>query len=467
MRQLSKTPVLLLLLVVTFGSSSAIADRVDDHVKSLMTGSHVPGAAVAVLKHGKIVKIKGYGLASLEFGVPVTTQTVFEIGSVSKQMTAAAIMLLVEDGKLSLDDHISKHLANTPEAWRDVTIRHLLTHTSGIKSYSSLDGFSLLKRQSVDDFIKKLSPYPLEFTPGERNIYSNSGFTLLAYIIESASGKKYIDFMTERIFRPLGMTKTADRDPQFIIPNRATGYEWTGDRYSGRDWDLTDLVGAGSIVSTIEDLAKWDQALRGTKFLNAASRDAIWTRFTFNSGQRSQYGFGWRITDVRAHKRIGHTGQTAGFTAANFRYVDDGVDVIVLTNIGDGEIGATIAQDLAKLYIPDMSIKAMKPLAGDPAITELLKRGFEQRIDNRPTTDVFTAELVSSLSTDRGRAGNQAIAAGGRIVDIELVGTENENARPVYIYRAKTASDLCLWRVTLTDDRKISLMSVLEREQYR
>lgn len=444
--------------------AATVSEDVDRHVTAMMTDHHVPGTAVAVIKDGKIAKIRGYGLASLEFNVPVTPQTVFEIGSVSKQMTAAGIMLLVEDGKVILDEHVSKYLPGAPDAWKDVTVRHLLTHSSGIKSYSSLDGFELIKRQKVSDFLKKLAPYPLEFTPGEKTIYSNSGFTVLGYIIEAVSGKPYMDFMQERIFRPLGMTKTADRDPQFIIPNRATGYEWTGERYTGRDWDLTDLMGAGTIVSTIEDMVKWDMALRGTTFLKPESRKAIWTQFAFNNGQQSPYGFGWRIADVRGHKRIGHTGQTAGFAAANYRFVDDGVDVIVLTNSGESDIGGTIALDVAKLYIPDMSIKTMNAVTADAGVTDLVRKGFTQRAANKPDTDVFTAELVGSLSTDRARAGNQRIAAAGAITALDLVGTETDAGRRVYIYRTRTGQGASLWRVILNNEGKIAAMTLDERE---
>ena len=380
----------------------ALADTVDDYVKAQMAERHVPGVAVAVIKSGKVVKMKGYGVASLEFNVPVTPQTTFEIGSVSKQMTAAALMLLVEEGKIGLDDPISKYLKNTPDTWKTVTIRHLLTHSSGVKSYTSLDGFELIKRMKVEDFIKQLAPQPLEFAPGEKNIYSNSGFSLLAYVIENVSGKQYMDFMRERIFTPLGMRSCGDRDPQFIIPNRATGYEWRNDRYTGRDWDLTDLKGAGTIVCTIEDMVKWDEALDGGKFLAPESRKAIWTQFTFNNGQLSPYGFGWRISDVRGHKLIGHTGQTAGFAAANYRFVDDRIDVVVLTNQGDSGGGGDIALGVAKLYIPAISITRMKEVpGGDAALTTVVGKAFAQRAENKPDSDVFSPEMVRSLSTER------------------------------------------------------------------
>ncbi|HEX3102739.1 MAG TPA: serine hydrolase domain-containing protein [Pyrinomonadaceae bacterium] len=443
----------------------AFADNVDDYIQAQMAEHHVPGVAVAVIDKGRVVKIKGYGVASLEFNVPVTDQTAFEIGSVSKQMTAAAIMLLVEEGKVNLDDPVSKYLQNTPDTWKTVTIRHLLTHSSGVKSYTSLEGFDLIKRMKVDDFIKKLASEPLEFTPGEKNIYSNSGFSILAYVIESASGKQYMDFMRERIFAPLGMKTCADRDPQFIIPNRATGYEWTGERYTGRSWDLTDLKGAGTIVCTISDMVNWDQALRGDKFLSPTSRKAIWTQFTFNNGQLSPYGFGWRISDVRGHKLIGHTGQTAGFAAANYRFVDDGIDIVVLTNQGDNGGGGNIALGVAKLYIPAISIKSMKEVpGGDAAMTALVGKAFTQRAENKPDTDVFSPELVRSLSTPRARTANTRIAAVGPIQSLTLVGIETAGSAKTFIYRATTAKGASLWRIVFTDDHKIREMTLDERE---
>ena len=228
----------------------ARADQVDNFIRKTLDERNIPGASVAVIKHGKIIKAGGYGLASVEFDIAATKETVFEIGSVSKQLTAAGIILLVEDGKVNLDEKISKYLPNTPDSWKNVTVRNLLTHTAGIKSYSSIaEGFELSRRNKVESFIKLLSTYPLDFETGTDYVYSNTGYSLLSYIIESASGKSYWDFMRERIFNPLGMTKTADRDPQYIIKNRATGYEWRGNKLIGRDGNLTDLSGAGAIVS--------------------------------------------------------------------------------------------------------------------------------------------------------------------------------------------------------------------------
>ncbi len=459
--RISSVAILALLLL----TAAVQADPVDDYMRSILAERHAPGVAVAVIKNGKIVKLKGYGLASVEFQVPVTTETVFEIGSVSKQMTAAGIMLLVEDGKVRLDERISAYLPNTPDAWKDVTVRHLLTHTSGVKSYSSLDGFELSRRVKIDGFIKQLSPDPLEFVPGERNIYSNSGFNLLAYIIETQSGKPYMQFMRERIFTPLGMTKTADRDPQFIIPNRAVGYEWSIDRLTGRDGSLTDLMGAGSIVSTISDMAKWDAALNGKSFLRPESRAEWWKQFVFNNRKPSVYGFGWRISDVRGRKLIGHTGQTAGFGAANFRYVDDRVTVIVLTNLGEIGLGGQIATRVAKFYAPGLSLKAIsgkpEPVVGlGEKLLAVLRARNEANLDTAP----LTPQLVRSLSTERAKASYRRIAALGIPGNVTFVDSDETGMRPSYRYRVQAGKRLFLWRIAVDSEGKLSELSFDEEE---
>lgn len=460
-----RTRVALLFTIFTFSVSAVKADDVDRIVRMRMQERNIPGAAVAVVKNGRVVKIKGYGLASLEFSAPVTNDTVFEIGSVSKQMTAAGIMLLVQDGKVSLDERISKYLPNTPEAWKDVTVRHLLTHSSGIKSYTSLTGFELSRRVKIDGFIKQLSPYPLEFAPGEKNIYSNSGYNLLAYIIETQSGKPYMDYMRERIFLPLGMTRTGDRDPRNVIPLRANGYEWQDNKLIGRDGSLTDLMGAGSITSTISDMVKWESALRGEKLLTAETKKAIWTRFVFNNGTLSQYGLGWRISDVREHKLIGHTGQTAGFGAAIFRYVDNDVTVIALTNLGELGMGSLIASSVVKTYLPSLSLKKMKFFSGPlPPNSSSHVLALSDRMKAVINESLFTSEMVRSLRSARARALDVRLAAAGPVREIRYVGSESIDGKTVYRYLVAAERRMILWRVAQNEAGQIAEMSLEEDE---
>jgi len=465
MKKITHSRVLFSLIFIAALSANILADNVDELVRTRMAEHHIPGAAIAVVVNGKVVKMKGYGLASVEFGVPVTPETVFEIGSVSKQMTAAAIMLLVQDGKIDPDAKISTYLSGTPDQWKDVSVRNLLTHSSGIKSYSSLDGFELSNRLNAEQFIKKLSPYPLEFTPGEKNIYSNSGFNLLAFIVESVSKKPFMTFMRERIFTPLGMEHTTERDPQYIVMNRAAGYEWTNGHLAGRDGNLTNLIGAGSIVSTVGDIVKWNIALSGNKFLNDKSKQQIWTKFIFNDGSESPYGFGWRLSNLRGHKIIGHTGQTAGFGAANFRYADDKVFVIALTNLGELGMGGMLASAIAKKYISSLSLRTVKAIADDnPELTQKLFNAFVSRLNQNPSEEMFSANYLKTLERPRTLAETRRLAAFGNVGGFVLTEKRTGKNNIERVYRTEIGKKIFLIEFALDKENKIISISVEEEE---
>lgn len=345
---MTRVSILYLIASLLFVSST-IADKVDDYIKVQMEQHRIPGIALRVIQDGQPTKTATYGLANLELNVPAKPETAFEIGSITKQFTAAGILLLAQDGKLSVDDLISRHLKNTPASWTNITIRHLLSHTSGIKSYTGLTGFELTRHLTQDQFIQAIGEHPLEFEPGESWKYCNTGFNLLGYITENVSGKKYWDFMNERIFRPLEMSATRDRRPGDIIPNRASGYEQTNHIWINRDYDLTDVFAAGAIVSNIGDLTKWNAALDCEAILNASSKQQMWTSTKLNNGKATKYGFGWFIDTVQGHKNIGHGGSTSGFSASIQRFPDDKLAVILLSNT-DEQIATTLAKHIATFY---------------------------------------------------------------------------------------------------------------------
>ena len=367
------------LAIVLFATQFAQADEVDDYIKSHMKQHRIPGVALEIIRDGQAVKTAGYGVANLELNVPVSLETVFEIGSITKQFTAAGILLLAQEGRLSVDDKISKYLKDTPEAWRRVTIRHLLTHTSGIKSYTGLDGFQLWRHLTQGRFIQAIGAQPIEFQPGESWKYCNTGFNLLGYIIENVSGINYWDFMSRRIFHPLGMQATANRLPSLVIPHRADGYERTNHAWINRDYDLTDVFSAGAIVSTVGDLAKWAMSLDGEGLLNAASKAQMWTPVRLNDGNTTNYGFGWHLGEVEGHKNIGHSGSTSGFSSSIQRFPDDKLAVIVLSNT-DEEIATILARKIATFCFKISS----QPEAAKPAShgTRNLE-GWQVYVDDR------------------------------------------------------------------------------------
>ena len=330
-------------------ATPASADRIDDYIKDEMAKRRIPGVALKVIRDGKPIKTAAYGLANLELEVQVKPDTVFEIGSVTKQFTAACILILQQDGRLSVEDKISQYLKNVPDSWTNITIRHLLTHTSGIKSYTGLTGFELTRRLTQERFINNLGTHPLEFQPGDSFKYCNSGYSLLGYIVENVSGKSYWNLLAERILQPLDMTAMTNREPSVVIPNRASGYEQTNKMHINRDYDLTDVFAAGAIVSTVGDLAKWDAALETEKILTAASKEQMWTPARLNNGEPTKYGFGWYVEALEGHRNVGHGGSTSGFSASIQRFPEDKLTVIILTNT-DEQVATSMAKKIATFF---------------------------------------------------------------------------------------------------------------------
>lgn len=330
----------------------SFADPVDDFVRAQMEQRRIPGLALAIVREGKVTKSEAYGFANLELRVPAHKESVFEIGSVTKQFTAALILMLADDGKLELSNTITQFFDNAPEAWTNVTIRHLLTHTSGIKNYTGLPGFEVTKRLDARKFVETIGTHPLEAQPGEAYRYCNSGYNLLGYIIEKVTGKTYWDVLRARILQPLEMSATTSRDLKPIVPDRAAGYETENGALINRDSDLTDVFSAGAMVSTVGDLVKWNAALDGGKLLSRASYDAMWTPMKLNGGTNHLYGFGWRLDQHNGRRAVSHSGSTSGFTAGFLRLPDEKLAVIVLCNQGEQGTAMHVAKGIADLFPP-------------------------------------------------------------------------------------------------------------------
>jgi D-alanyl-D-alanine carboxypeptidase len=336
--------VVLLLTV----SVAARADKDDDYVKAQMERQHIPGLSLVVIKDQQVLKSEAYGLANVELNVPARPDTVYKIGSVSKQFIATGIMLLVQEGKISLDDNVGKFLEGTPETWKPITVRHLLTHTSGI--VREAPGFDPLKIQKDADVIKTAYTLPLRFTPGEKYEYCNVGYFTLAEIISRVSGKPWPEYLNERVFAPLGMNATRTTTMTDLVPNRANGYVWRNDKLSNAGVYFA-LRPSGAFLSTVLDLAKWDAALRTEKILKQSTLNQMWTPLTLNNGKTHPYGFGWELESVAGHKQVNHGGSLPGFRSQLARFVDDKVTVVVLTN-GETVDAAAIAVGVANFYIP-------------------------------------------------------------------------------------------------------------------
>ena len=339
--------VLAFLLTIT---TTARADKVDDFVKAEMQRQHIAGLSIAVVKEGKVIKAEGYGLANLEHNIAAKPETVYQIGSVSKQLIATGIMLLMQEGKISLDDKISKFLEGTPDTWKEITVRHLLTHTSGI--IREAPGFDPFKIKPDAEVIKTAYPLPLRFTPGEKWEYCNVGYFALAEIIHKISGQSWGDFLQERVFMPLAMNATRTTTTTEIVPQRADGYVWKNGKLSKAETFIA-LRPSGAFLSTVLDLAKWDAALYSDKILKPETLSQGWSPVKLNSGATHPYGFGWELSSVAGHKLVHHGGTLPGFRAQIARFLDDKLSIVVLTN-GDSADPNLIAVQIAALYIPGL-----------------------------------------------------------------------------------------------------------------
>jgi CubicO group peptidase (beta-lactamase class C family) len=345
-----KRHLLLSFILILAAGVALRADEIDDYVKGQMQRLHIPAISIAVIKDGSLIKAEGYGLADIEHGIPARPDTVFKIGSVSKQFIATGIMLLVQDGRVALGDKISRHLPGIPSTWQEITLRHLLTHTSGLVREGP--GFAPYKLQPEIDVIKTAYPLPLRFKPGEKYEYSNLGYFVLAEIIHTVSGKPWSEFLTERVFAPLGMTDTRVTSVADIVPNRAGGYSWNADKFQNTEnWPA--VRPSGAFLSTVLDLAKWEAALLTDRILTRSTKKEMWTPVVLNDGGKFPYGFGWQLNDWPADSpvptgvpMIRHGGSMPGFRAGYFRWPSYGLTVIVLTNREDAPIdglGANIA----------------------------------------------------------------------------------------------------------------------------
>jgi CubicO group peptidase (beta-lactamase class C family) len=325
---------------------------VDEYVKAEMRRQHIPGLSLLVVKDGKIMQAEGFGLANVELQVPVKPETVFQSGSVGKQFTATAVMMLVEEGKVGLDDPLTKYFADAPATWKEVTVRELLSHTAGFGDYPK--DFDMRKDWSEDEELKLIESIPLAYPPGTKWEYSNLGYLTLGILTHRVTGEFYGDFLQQRIFQPLGMSSTRIISEADIVPNRAAGYRLVKGELKNQEWvaPMVNTTADGSLYFTILDLAKWDAALYTEKLLKRSSLDLMWTPVRLKNGQPNQgpYGFGWFIEQRNGHRCIHHDGSWQGFETAIDRYVDDHLTVVALSNLESAEPGK-ITQHVAEMYL--------------------------------------------------------------------------------------------------------------------
>lgn len=347
---------LLITILLGFSSCLPAQEKQNPDYASLIRSEYPdsePGACVLIAKNGKPAFREAFGMANLELGVAMRPDMVFEIGSMTKQFTAVAILMLLEEGKLSLTDEITRFLPDYPTHGHSITLHHLLTHTSGIRSYTGMEEWQPLWRKDLhpEELIDVFKDQPMDFAPGEKYLYNNSAYVILGYVIEKASGRSYADFLENRIFKPLKMENSCYGSHSRLVNKRAAGYSREGEGFRNAEYlSMTHPYAAGAILSNVDDLLKWQNALKNNILLREETLRKAFTGYTLNNGKPIHYGYGWMLNEIKGSPTLEHGGGIFGYTTNGIWLPDEDVYVVMLTN-RDDQPPSDISTRLAALAI--------------------------------------------------------------------------------------------------------------------
>jgi len=403
-------PAAWLLVAMPLSAQQAPLTAIDRYVRDEIRRERVPGVSVAIVRGGKVILARGYGEANVELHAPATDSTVYQSGSVGKQFTAALILRLAAAGRLGLDDPIRRHLPEGPAAWDSITIRHLLTHTSGISDYTD-SAVSYQRAYTEDELVRIAAGLPQQFRAGDHWRYSNTGYLLLGAIVRRVTGVFYGDLLRQEIFAPLGLRTARIISEADIVPNRAAGYELDNDSLHNQAWvnPALNTTADGSLYLTVHDLARWVMGWDAGRVLRPADREAAWTPVRLNDGTSYPYGFGWEVAELRTQRRIGHTGAWQGFRTSIQRFPTQDLTIIVLANLDRARpeaMSLAIAGLLDPALVPPHRLRA--PLAGPQPrvpIDSLLRRVVEGT-----DSALVTAQLRRFLGHPEREDWSQGIA---------------------------------------------------------
>ena len=442
------------------GSNDA---QIDAYVRTELERQKIPGVAVGIVRKGATISAKGYGLANVEHQVPVTPATIFQSGSVGKQFTAAAVMLLVEEGKLSLDDALMKFFADAPPTWKRITIRHLLTHTSGIPDYTrgTLD---YRRDYSEEELVKVAYALKPEFEPGARWNYSNTGYVLLGAAIRKASGQFYGDVLRDRVFTTLGMRTARIISEEDIVPHRAAGYSLSRGVLKNQEWVAPRLntTADGSLYLSLQDMLAWDAAVRAGRVLKPESWSQVFAPVSLNSGKTYPYGFGWSVEDFAGRRAQRHGGSWQGFKTHIARFPEDDLTIVVLANLAQAD-PEKISDGIAAILEPALVRPALTPLAsGDAAMDARVKRLLADAAGGKLTAEEF-AYVRAGFFPDAAKAYATMLREAGELRTLALLENRELGDDRIYTYDAGFAQRTLRLRLAVAPDGKLAAFNLSAR----
>lgn len=406
-RILPISTIAVLTLCAAHGSGQtdpAFDARLERHFQQ----ANVPGMVAAVYRDGELVFSREFGVANEETKAPIAKEMGYEIGSLSKLFTSVALLKLAEENKLSLSDRLSAYLTDLPEAWRAATIEQVLHHISGIPDYEEPATYDFYnKPRTFNEVVDVVAAKGLDFPPGDKYSYSNTGYFLISALVEKRSDMPVGKFIEQRIFRPLGMTSTYAETCNLGVRVAQGYHSRTGKRVAQPPIAWTSTLGAGGIVSTVADMAKWDMAQYTDALLPSNLREKLWETVKLNNGQTSNYGLGWVVGNFRGIRRLDHTGQTNGFTCSYERYPDSKTAIFVWSNTYGGRVRA-MAQVLASRFVPGASYaKLAIPEERDAARTGVHLAALKTAITGEGDSAILS-EAIKALATHQDYEGIRA-----------------------------------------------------------
>ncbi|MDA0706450.1 MAG: serine hydrolase [Proteobacteria bacterium] len=454
--------VLLYLSVVspTIASAeaqSAISEPIDEFVRAEIQRQNVPGVAIGIVKKGEVLKVQGYGYANLEHQVPVGPATIFQSGSLGKQFTAMAVMLQIEDGKLSLNDPLTKFFPDAPETWRSITVYHLLTHTSGIPDYYTDGKFDYRKDHTEEDLARLAFGLPLEFPAGMRWNYSNTGYAFLGIIVHKVSGSFYGDVLAVRVFNPLGMMTARVINEADIVANRAAGYRIENGAVKNQEWvsPALNTTADGSLYFSVRDLIAWDAGVRARAVLKAESWNLILQPVVLKSGKTYPYGFGWFLDERGGQPLHQHGGAWQGFKTQYSRFVGEDISIIVLANLAQAD-QARFADGIAEIMSPKLAVPVLKAIKDrEPQVTAKLSRYLDDARAGKLVPSEF-AYVLAGFFPDGAKYYQEQLSSLGPVKRMVLVQRIEEGDDRVFEYEVDFSGHTMYYRVALAPDDRVS-----------
>ena len=452
----SRILVLAAVSAILVLSISVHADPIDDYIQAHMRRNHIPGVSVAVVRSGKLIKLKGYGLANLEWQQPATPSTTFQIASATKLFTGLALMTLVDEGKISLSDPVKKFLPDVPDAWQKITIRHLATHSSGLS-----DDVKVSADASVAQYVEAAYKNPLAYQPGERSRYGFADFVVLQHILEKISGQSYEQLLESQIFKPYGLTDSrfdhaADQGGIRVadtIPQRAEVYNWEDGKHR-KFWFLFPERGysAGGLLTSARDVAKLAVALDEGKLISDKSRAQMWNRDRLGDGSLDSFGVGWVVDEYNSRKTVGHSGGPA--LSDILRFPDERLTIVVLTN--GQRLYPYLAKGIADIYFPSPPVKPSQPVAdNDKEMTLAVRKVIEDGLKDKMDATLFAAEAQKDFVPAFRNFGLPYFGQFGPLTSLELVGDTVKDGETTRRYRAVHDNKAVVWNVSFDKNKKI------------